>query len=331
METAKSGRLGRWFAQWSIEQRVLAGFGLVFAGIVVISVVSYRNTSVVIKNSRLDRASHELIQLLASIGESVDEAERGHRRYLVTGDETYLKPYRALADHAPEYFRYLQALTASNPEQQERVGRIEQLIKRQLEIETHAIESRERSGAESVRHLALAGAAKMELAELHRVMADLDAAEQQLLRSRTILSTASTRNTIGLLILGALLQLILLAAVYYLIHHDVTARRRVAAELQRRGELLQAANKELEAFSYSVSHDLRAPLRHIDGYAALLSKTAGTSLNEKAQRYLQTISDSARQMGQLIDDLLPHGPPGNAPDDRQPEPAGQDRHSRYAS
>ena len=100
------------------------------------------------------------------------------------------------------------------------------------------------------------------------------------------------------------MQLVLLGAVYFLIHHDITNRRRVAGELQRRGELLQAANKELEAFSYSVSHDLRAPLRHIDGYAALLSKTAGEALNDKARRYLETISASAKQMGQLIDDLL---------------------------
>ncbi|NWF74034.1 MAG: hypothetical protein HXY51_13465 [Nitrospirae bacterium] len=135
-------------------------------------------------------------------------------------------------------------------------------------------------------------------------MMELESAEQRSLTLRVTQSAGSTRNTIALLGLGAVMQFFLLAFVYILIHHDVTERRRVAMELQTRGELLQAANKELEAFSYSVSHDLRAPLRHIDGYAALLSKSAGEALNDKARRYLQTISDSAKQMGQLIDDLL---------------------------
>ena len=78
----------------------------------------------------------------------------------------------------------------------------------------------------------------------------------------------------------------------------------MAAELRSRGELLQAANKELEAFSYSVSHDLRAPLRHIDGYAALLSKRPVRHSTTRPGAISQTISDSAKQMGQLIDDLL---------------------------
>jgi len=204
----------------------------------------------------------------------------------------------------PEYLWYLRGLTSEGPYQQVRVATLEQLIARQLGAEEGAIAQREKHGYEGVRHLALSGAAKNELEGIHRLMTELDSAEQRALHSRVAQSAGSTRNTIALLGLGALLQLVLLASVYFLIHHDVTERRRVATELQSRGELLQAANKELESFSYSVSHDLRAPLRHIDGYAALLSKAAGEALNDKARRYLQTIADSAKQMGQLIDDLL---------------------------
>jgi signal transduction histidine kinase len=67
---------------------------------------------------------------------------------------------------------------------------------------------------------------------------------------------------------------------------------------------LENATKELEAFSYSVSHDLRAPLRHIDGFAEMLRDDASAVLGERSRRYLETISTSAKRMGTLIDDLL---------------------------
>jgi PAS domain S-box-containing protein len=75
-------------------------------------------------------------------------------------------------------------------------------------------------------------------------------------------------------------------------------------KVQAANQQLEEANRELESFSYSVSHDLRAPLRHVQGYVEMLTREAQAQLSDKSRRYLKTITDAAREMGQLIDDLL---------------------------
>jgi light-regulated signal transduction histidine kinase (bacteriophytochrome) len=94
-------------------------------------------------------------------------------------------------------------------------------------------------------------------------------------------------------------------------NNDITARKyreeeisRLNRELETRAYELETANKELESFAYSVSHDLRAPLRHVVGYGELLQNHASSSLDDKGGRYLNTIVESAKRMGNLIDDLL---------------------------
>jgi signal transduction histidine kinase len=80
--------------------------------------------------------------------------------------------------------------------------------------------------------------------------------------------------------------------------------RKLNQELGKRAAELEATNKELESFAYSVSHDLRAPLRHMVGYSELLQTQASSLLDDKSQRFIRTIIDSAKRMGNLIDDLL---------------------------
>ncbi len=82
---------------------------------------------------------------------------------------------------------------------------------------------------------------------------------------------------------------------------DMDVEKRKVAEVNQQ---LETVNKELEAFTYSVSHDLRAPLRHMDGFSKLLMEESGAQLSEDARRYLGRIREGALRMGSLIDDLL---------------------------
>jgi PAS domain S-box-containing protein len=108
-------------------------------------------------------------------------------------------------------------------------------------------------------------------------------------------------------------------------NNDITDRkhredeiRGLNRELEKRSQDLEASNKELEAFAYSVSHDLRAPLRHMAGYAELLQKNASSSLDDKGLRYIRMILEAAKRMGTLIDDLLAFSRIGRTEAQRMP-------------
>jgi light-regulated signal transduction histidine kinase (bacteriophytochrome) len=111
---------------------------------------------------------------------------------------------------------------------------------------------------------------------------------------------------------------------------DITEReqahvafQRLNAVLEERATQLAEANKELEAFSYSVSHDLRAPLRAVDGFSQAVIEDYGPQLPAEGQRYLETIRKSAQRMGMLIDDLLAFSRLSRAALKKQPVNTGQ--------
>ncbi|KAA0249159.1 MAG: PAS domain S-box protein [Candidatus Jettenia sp.] len=100
-------------------------------------------------------------------------------------------------------------------------------------------------------------------------------------------------------------------AYFLAVKEDITERKRAEDELREQRDNLEiltnqlaASNKELEAFCYSVSHDLRAPLRSINGFCKAMMEDHSDTLDEQGKNYLQRVSAASQRMGQLIDDLL---------------------------
>jgi light-regulated signal transduction histidine kinase (bacteriophytochrome) len=104
---------------------------------------------------------------------------------------------------------------------------------------------------------------------------------------------------------------------------DVAERRRFESTLQEKNVQLHAAVDELESFSYSVSHDLRAPLRAIDGFSQILCKEHSSALSDEGREYLQLVRRNAMQMGHLVNDLLAFSRLGRQPLSKQRVPALQ--------
>lgn len=238
---------------------------------------------------------------LANLRADMRSAESRARAYLISGDPVHRIEFRRVAEHVMPAYAHIRESTADNSAQQSALDQLSPLI-------AHRLDRLRRIVSLS------AGGEKAEAIEMVRsetgnsLMDEISAVVTQMTREQRrqleLQATTVSQN----IYLSMSVNLAGIALIIALAGISVVTMRRMGAEAlhesEARGRELQAAVEELDAFSYSVSHDLRTPLRAVDGFSRILLKHHATALTQEAHEYLQAVRDNTVQMGHLVDDLL---------------------------
>lgn len=286
------------------ERKTLVGFiasgallVLVFA-VVILAVRGYGSSS------RWLAHSYEVVAELEALTASLAEAESARRGYLGSGDSTYLKERDSALIALDQHLRVAMQLTRDNPLQQGRLRELESSLNRRAHQVDDSIALARSQGLPAAQRATIAQDVRQVTLEVGAAIARLQREESELLAQRRAADESDANWLIAACITLLVTVVGVLAWLVLRVRAETQARARHAATLDRVNVSLEAANRELESFSYSVSHDLRSPLRAIDGYSLMLEEDYAAQLDETARRYIKTIRAGSQRMAALIDDLL---------------------------
>ena len=291
--------------------KVTSGTGAALLAFVLIGVFSYR--SAVQDDSDRGWVMHTQLVLegIGTVISDMTDAETGQRGYLLTGEESYLQPYRRGHSQVSEDLQTIRKLTADNPVQQRNLDRLEPLIATKFEEMQDRIDIRNRKGLNAGADAVKQSPGKRLMDSIRDLTLAMKGEEDRLLQQRMAAASAASRRTKSVMIFGNALALLFLTLAGFMVQREMDARKRGQDEINRlnhdleeRVNELTVANRELDAFTHSLAHDLRAPLRHMHGFAELLREAWHEKLDDDGRHFLGKILVSSREMGALVDDLL---------------------------
>jgi signal transduction histidine kinase len=293
---------------------------------------AFRAVRTLATNGSLVAHSWQVVHQVERVLGSAVDAETGERGYLISGMESYLEPYTIARRELPAELAHLQSLTSDNPSQQAQIQDLRASLDRRLLVLQRAIDMRKAGGPDLSAPLLISGPGKLEMTHIRAVCDALEAEEDRLLAIRTASTNASIRRAqIAVVVVSTLDFLLILFTFSQFIRErglrvtaEITGERLSlaqqetearAAEVRLLNETLEdrvrvrtaeleRINRELEAFSYSVSHDLRAPLRTIDGFSLALQEDYAATVGDHGRDYIGRVRGGVQRMGLLIDALL---------------------------
>ncbi|OWQ93786.1 histidine kinase [Roseateles aquatilis] len=309
---------------WTFGRKLAVGFALSFALLVLIGALSYRGVEILTQNSYQVTRTHAAMGHITSLLSAMKDAETGQRGYMLTGDDTYLEPYRTALADVPRVLAELRPLIRDNPAQQTRLNQAAIMIDNLLNMHKDRIDLRKNSGEEAATRQVRMGEGKRRMDELRTVIAQMEDEEGDLLklRAQEVEQAASgVRNAIVWgTVAGALL--VLVAAL--------TLSRALSGQVGLAVRHVQRSSAELQAAANQQAAGARETATSMTEIATTISELLATSrqIADSAQRVVvfaeqtasfarggdgtlqaarETIAAMRRQIDLVVDHMLDLG------------------------
>jgi methyl-accepting chemotaxis protein len=277
--------------KWNVGTKLAAGFGLALLIFVIVGAISYWNTSQFIAAAEWRKHTYEVLGKLDDVTSLIKDVELGQRSYVLTGEESFLEPYQNALGKLDPDVQELRRMTEDNPRQQTRLNSLEPLIKNRLAFARETIDARRTSGLDEGVKLIKTGKGQELTVEIQKLVRDMEADEQALLKKRGDEADADARNTEWTILAGTFAALVVSLVAGWLITRDIA------------GPL-----KELTGVAEKITRgDLRVKAS-VNGRAdevGVLARTFDTMTQS-----LQTMASTAEQIanGELRASIKPQSP-----------------------
>lgn len=301
----------------SLAAALACSYVVLLAILAVNAAVSLRNASDLVARDTAMRHGLDVELALADLRRSLQEAENGWRGYLLTGDRAFAQPGDVLLERAQTDARSIRKWSAGDPVQTARAASLVESTDDLVRLLDSSLSPHHGVAPRVPWRRALVPERRCE-DRLRDLSAQMTADQERSVAALAQAADTSAATTRQRALAAAWCGAVAVTAGYLLLRALLVDRGRAERKIRRLNEELEqrviertarlaAANRELEAFSYAVSHDLRAPLRHIAGFAELLKKRAASTLDGATARYVDNIIRAAQHAGRLVDDVLEFG------------------------
>jgi CHASE3 domain sensor protein len=277
------------FGNWTVGKKLAASFGLAALTLMVIAVVSYRNTSRLIENDAWVAHTYQVRTELADLLSDLKDAETGQRGYLITGDESYLAPYQSSLAAVKSTLGDVRRLTSDNPDQQRRLSAISPLIDAKLAELKQTIDLRRTAGFDAALKVVVTNAGKTYMDQMRSITAEADQEERDLLKLRSEEARASADMTMAIILWGGLLGTLVVGGIGWLI------ARSLSQQIGSAVGLVRSSSTELQAAANQQANGAKEQAAAMTEISTTISELLATSrqIAESAQRVAQNAEQTA--------------------------------------